>query len=107
MGLLENASTSLVVSPAITNGTTTLDFVTPIPYPNRSGFTVSNGLVVISHSSTNMTLTFTAQLIRVNQAGTIVTSGTASASQNRQPPPRSARVRTAVAATGWESREAL
>lgn len=82
MTTLQNVGTSIVISLAATTGTTTLDFVTPIAYPNRSGFTVSNGLVVLAHSVTNMTINLTAQLIRVNSAGTVVTSGTASASQN-------------------------
>lgn len=80
MSCLNTPNNTLIVSVA-SLGTTTIDFITAIPYPNNNNYTTSAGTVVITHSVTNKNLTIAAQLHRVNSAGTIQASGTAAAAQ--------------------------
>lgn len=79
MGQLHNEPTTLLVSLA-GNTSANFDFITPEYYPNSNGQTSTNGTVVVEFTVTNMTITVVAQKHRVSSTGTILASGTASAS---------------------------
>jgi hypothetical protein len=79
MDQLPNAGTTLLVSLA-GGATANFDFITAEYYPNSNGQTSTSGNVVVEFTVTNMTVTVIAQKHRVSSTGTILASGTASAS---------------------------
>jgi hypothetical protein len=59
----------------------TLDWVTPLFYPNSTTSPSGTATFIMNHTVTNMNIGFTAQLIRVNSAGVVQTNGVITASQ--------------------------
>lgn len=71
-----NVTTTQVVSLG-SGATVTVDYITPVYYPNNNGETSTNGTVQITHTVNNMNITINAQKHRVSSTGTILASGTA------------------------------
>jgi hypothetical protein len=80
MSSLGNISVTRIVS-LTSLASQTLDWITPIFYPNSTTAPSGTATFVMTHTVTNMNIGFTAQLIRVNSAGAIQISGTTTASQ--------------------------
>lgn len=62
-------------------GSETLDWITNLFYPNSTTAPSGTATFEIVHTVVNMNISLTAQLIRVNAAGAIQSSGTITASQ--------------------------
>lgn len=80
MNSLSNETTTLLVSLG-SLGSTTLDWITPEFYPNSTTAPSGSATFEIIHTVTNMNIGLTAQLLRVNSAGVLQTSGTTTARQ--------------------------
>lgn len=80
MNALEELSTTILVS-LTANQTLTFDFITNLYYPNNNSYTAATATVVLVHTVINAQINVSAQLHRVNSAGVIQSSGTASVAQ--------------------------
>lgn len=75
------ASTLVINLAAALGATSTASFITDIFYPNNNSVTTTSGTLVLVHTVLNMNINTSAQIHRVNSAGTIQSSGTAAANQ--------------------------
>jgi len=80
MSCLNYNTTTLVVSLTSLNNTN-INWITSRFYPNTTTTPSGSGTVIITHTVTSMSITVSAQIIRVNSTGGILASGTAAASQ--------------------------
>jgi len=72
-------TTSTILILALT--TEIYNVITPQFYPNTTSAPTGSATLTMNNTVTNMNITITAQLIRVNSTGTAQTSGTTSAGQ--------------------------
>jgi hypothetical protein len=80
MSCLNNQTVTRIVS-LTSLASQTLDWITPLFYPNSTTAPSGSATFVMTHTITNMNIGFTAQLIRVNSAGVAQANGVVTASQ--------------------------
>jgi uncharacterized membrane protein YgdD (TMEM256/DUF423 family) len=80
MNSLSDTTSTLQVSLG-SLGSTTLDWITAEFYPNSTTAPTGSATFEIIHTVVNMNIGLTAQLLRVNSAGVLQTSGTVTARQ--------------------------